>query len=667
MRLANYARFPDGFEFVHELANGELHPVILLSPPDLIAARRDDGTYYRRLRVEAEDGPAGYDMDWYLNEYLLVNHLPSWFMRPEHFAGLESSAEADVLEFAESFTTPNGTTPASPAYLELRYPVPLYATPQLQGPALYQFQNGAEVNCVARRFPAALSNARARAHDTPTTFGTVIIDPNGHIQVSRRYSRELRLIQLAIKDWKKESATKPRASYQLADADIISQTACSTRRSTRNINRQAIENLGGYLDLNQIPNGLGEFQWLDDQDRALGETLGFNEAAGGARAFVGAREAGAFAEMRVRDLPHTVYWPDQDLFNPVVQPAAPGHWEFFTTGEDGTAQALAWLNFGGNAAEGLAGVVRPTAVQIWGVRQRRLLAGREDITRDIELVWVPNLDGAGNLLRVVVEADETDDPDPVSSAEADDVQQDAAIDATAAADDTHDPTNAGANDQTGSTAPSYVTQTINGTNVTIDRAPARAGTAEPHKTWVCNAKGHWRQWERASTLDWNDSKAVTALNRWRFTALNRTFGPIRLDDRHSYSAEERGWLFEYVKAAEGGRPTIDMGQLAERFNKKFGQARVMTAMKDIIGRLMKEYAENDGQQIKAKGKRGVHTKKAAEHAAKEAKLAEKKETLRVILRVGQKLKDTSKEAKKGDDDEEEDRAANGPSDDDSDE
>ena len=45
--LADFYRYPEGYEFQLELASGHQQAVILLTPPDLIAVRQQDGTWTR--------------------------------------------------------------------------------------------------------------------------------------------------------------------------------------------------------------------------------------------------------------------------------------------------------------------------------------------------------------------------------------------------------------------------------------------------------------------------------------------------------------------------------------------------------------------------------------------------------------------------------------------
>jgi hypothetical protein len=606
--------YPEGYEFIHELANGEAIAVILLSPPDLIAARGRNGRFFRRKREES-DGPAPYDMHWYQTVYLARHNLPSWFLRPEHMACYRYAAEGDGLGIAliEDLPVP----PEINLYHGLRYPAPWSLLAIVDGPAQYTLRSLEEAERLARRFPAILVSFLQGASDIlilPEGYVRILsdassIDTNGSLILTPNDVEWIPEYQLQQRD------LRPRASYQLTDADTAKAVAYERATAGATVNEEEIESQGGLIDLDQVPNGLGEFRWVDGQNMAVVRTLGYEESCAGAHSFVIAREGGAFRGMPARNLPRTVFYPDRRYLNPAQQPEGPGHWEYLTTGRDGTSERLAWTNFGGNEAEGLADVPEPTAADIWTVRQRVESEGREDITRDIDIVWVPDAPSqsasAGGSDRQ--ESSENSSDSEVEPSQRSDSPADPSVDPET--NETHDPTNAGDNDQTSSTVPNYRTKRVNGRTVTIDRARAHAGTVEPHKTWVFGKNNKWRQYPQAASLDWNNSRAVEKLNKWRDLALFRGWERVRKDDRPDYTDEERTFLFDLVKDAGGRRPETSISHIAQQFNKKFNQERLQSGISNVIGRLVKEYAKYNGQQ-KPRSRRGDKSKQQAEERKK---------------------------------------------------
>lgn len=162
----------------------------------------------------------------------------------------------------------------------------------------------------------------------------------------------------------------------------------------------------------------------------------------------------------------------------------------------------------------------PSAAAIMWYRQAyhaRLAAGEydddpyaEDPTGEVDLVWVPRDD---------------DDVDMDDQEEVSDDEEETGVGIDAVDPHTglpHDPRNRGINDQTGVVGHThYYTRNINGQNYTLDRARARAGTVEPHKSWVLTKKGHWQQWTRYASLDWNDASQIERMNKWREQAATR--------------------------------------------------------------------------------------------------------------------------------------------------
>ena len=157
--IAQYGRFPEGYEFRLALPDGTNNTIILLTPPDLVAVRYPGGIWTRERRVEEQHGPAPYSAAWY-QEYLRVNHLPPYFMTLEHLNSQNEAAEAKHLRMGEGKNRINLDPPRElpvENWLELRYParpMPL----SLQEGRPYNLDR-LEANSLARNWPMIIANS----------------------------------------------------------------------------------------------------------------------------------------------------------------------------------------------------------------------------------------------------------------------------------------------------------------------------------------------------------------------------------------------------------------------------------------------------------------------------------------------------------------------------
>jgi len=356
---------------------------------------------------------------------------------------------------------------------------------------------------------------------------------------------------------------------------------------------------GGIVNPTQIPAGVGHWEWLDSTDRDVAEASGFGSSF---EDITNARAAGAFSLNADRqDVPSVVWYPDPRYFNPQDQPSGPGHWAFLTTGRDGHSdQGFARLNLGGTS--GMSN--DPTASQIFRLRQQYRAQGREDLTAEMRIVWIPGEDGSDS---------EGDDPvlQPLSPDEEDSLfvppDGPGAEQVEAPQRPQHgvlgpgilpsdfDPTNGNPGGKTDQTArlckPRYYTFRIAGRVITLDRAVPQVGKVEEHKTYVFTEEG-WRQHTGHVELDWTSQKVLSALTRWREQAARRNGWPqIRPAPRVVYADDEKAWIKEQVhRDLDAGRP-YDIPATNLGFQKLFGIRRKRTevAIGSIMLRIKKEW------------------------------------------------------------------------------
>ena len=289
-----------------------------------------------------------------------------------------------------------------------------------------------------------------------------------------------------------------------------------------------------------------------------------------------ARIAGLFGLERgneVRSGPMTVWRPTFRYFNPERQPRGDGRWVFHAEGD----RVQADLNFGGQESELLeynfTDNNHPSAQDIWDVRQtwERLLPEEfeEDPTDGINIAWVPDESDPNPVL------DSFKTPTPEHEENAEEGRRAGQRDPNTRL--IHQPTNPGqtpAHDQTGSETAEYHTHEIDGTRYTIDRERARAPNRELHKTWIVDKNGQWRQYASVDQVNWDDSESVDKINKWREQALKRAGWPLkRLEDRKTYTDEEREWVMDKIQAAEGTTTAMIPEELVAEFNERFSSER----------------------------------------------------------------------------------------------
>ena len=618
--LADLTRFPEGYEFQHGLIDGAQRSVILLTPPEQVAVRREDGSWYRRPRDDSPellDGPPPYTRTWYLS-YLTNNNLPLWFLSPEHIAMLQHHAERDYLGLARD-PPPSVRAPPPKNYHEARYPqAPLYPRPDTYNDQTYAYDlTAAEYLRVARRFPATSVNIMNNDY-------RIFVASSGHIIIRHRgenggLGQHERLLNSDDVAWETENETAARASYVVEGDDDgttaatagagLPQTARdSVVAAARSADGDLARAAGDYVDIDQLPNGLGELRFLNVYEARIARSLGMNRP----EAVVLARQNGGITiGMTTADRPMVVFEPDRRYFNPTRQPIVAGHWEYLTTIGDGSARALAWINFGNQ--DEFRSNATPSATDIWNLRQRvqtRVADGQidDDFTAEIDLVWVVD-DGhdapevtspfseystsfLDQFLTKFEGNYESETSSSVNPPDADVVDPETGLH--------HAPLNNDANDQTGPYGERfYQSRLINGHQYTVDRSRAHAGVPQPHKFYIVTKKGIWTCYSKYNTVDWEDKDSVESLNKWREQAFSRNGWPAkRKATRSFYSEVEKNHLFSLIKAAGGQKPDITMAELTEEFNRRFptGPRRDVTGITGILERLKQEYDTYGGHR-----------------------------------------------------------------------
>lgn len=398
-------------------------------------------------------------------------------------------------------------------------------------------------------------------------------------------------------------------SYLLEDAIDLQSTqavhehqtngsAIPPRRSSQEWNdlHEAMnEPYGGvFVNVSELPAGEGTWDWLEDGvDDTHAQQIGFDSPA----QVEVARLAGVFTQGPGPNAgPMTLWYPKPEYFNPPPGrlPLGFGHWVYHTTQDRTEAET----NFAGSVRYGLVGNHHPQAREIWRIRQE-FNAGQlttedsVDPTKSINVVWIPAV------------------PDP-------DV---ANLGVDAHTGEEHDPSNLGVNNQTGDGTAFYQTRIIDGTKFTVDRTRAHAPLREIRKTYIVTKKGQWQQYPHLSSIDWDDRQSVEKVNKWREQAFKRNDWPLKrtreeIEQRGSYTDEEKEFLMDHIKEAEGKNPLIGNRRLTRRFNKKFPRLpRDETGISAVIERLKKEFAKYQGLNP-ARAKRGDNLRKLAKERKK---------------------------------------------------
>lgn len=260
---------------------------------------------------------------------------------------------------------------------------------------------------------------------------------------------------------------------------------------------------------------------------------------------------------------------------------------------------------------------------------------RHDPTADINLVWILAADGEDAEEDVEYNEDSTTNVTGIQPSQTPALGTTGTVapaepDAGHGHDSTnglaHDPLNHGENNQTASDGKAeYQTRMIKDKKITIDRARARpvVGNNPPqtHRLWVYTNGGKWSRYPetRTNRVDWTDKKSVEKVSKWRQQSFKRYgWEPTHRLVRDAYTNEQYDWIFGFIRENNGGRPLQGPINLANEFNKKFGENRTVKAMQALTDRLVKEYKENGGKlrdreesgrakrksQGKGKGKKG---------------------------------------------------------------
>jgi hypothetical protein len=313
-----------------------IHSVTLLTPPDLVAVQRRDGTWYRRARNEETDGPAPYSEAWYL-DYLRSNEVPLWFMMVQHNNVLKATDERE--DIGSTYTPPPTTTDRG--YLQARYPAPStwpYAD-VLDNRCPYEYNLSVlERSSVLQHFPFV--------NVLPPPYSISVL-PSGHIVVregettaaaDRVDTGDLPFLTNPpnrVSSYVVESAQKkPKKAKTPAIPAPIQASALRARLIA------AARSNGGIGNPSARPSGHWQLRWLNEAtDSARARSIGYDSPA----AVLDAREAGALQGAGS----DVVFHPNQTYQNADTQPTGRGHFEYLTNDGDGSARALAEINFGG--------------------------------------------------------------------------------------------------------------------------------------------------------------------------------------------------------------------------------------------------------------------------------------------------------------------------------
>ena len=548
---------------------------MLLTPPDQVAVERANGSWYRRPRVQG-DAPAPYTLSWY-HHYLRRHDLPSFFLTQAHVTMLADPAESQLLELSDNL--PPLAEPPAAGYLQRRFTQPVqHLQPGAFG-ADETYTAVLDASLIARmvrRFPAVLANS--------TTFDDyrVYVLPCGHIEI--RYGREHatgteREVEQAELPWLPETNGSYLASYIIENERDFAPPAPTVRDRTQD--RQVVEHDGGLVDLDERPAGIGILEWFDAAvDAVRARNLGLDSPDDVLRA----RTNGTLTNVPVNQRPWTVWWPERRYLNPAEHPQGSGRWEYYTT----ESERLAWTNLGGQ--EAFPENPRPTAIDIYTRRLVNRALNRADDTDEIDIVWVPAVPTAPTRPPPTRPPPRTSSSPSTTAGNNDIVDADSGL--------THQPKNRGETDQTGIPHQRKLqTIKINGKLFTVDRSRAHANDIQEWKSWSIKS-GKFYQWPKYANLDWTKPNEVEKMNKWREQSLTRLGFPAkRKEPRADYSQEERDWVFEFVKRANGQRPPdVTMAELTRRFNARFGGSRLELGVQSLYDRLREEYRTNNGRQ-----------------------------------------------------------------------
>lgn len=175
-----------------------------------------------------------------------------------------------------------------------------------------------------------------------------------------------------------ESGDDSSDSEQEAAPTSTQQVRRKRRQRQRLIN-DAVHK--GYLvNPSSYPRGLGEWSWLQtgvDDTAALTLNLTTPGEVTKARQENDPRIPHGIGPDQT---PVVIFEPDHRFLNPDELPEGHGHLEYYSE----SAAEKAWLDYGGNDEYDFENINRPTASEIWAIRQ-----ASENFARDIDIVWIP--------------------------------------------------------------------------------------------------------------------------------------------------------------------------------------------------------------------------------------------------------------------------------------
>ena len=598
----------EGYQFTWRASDGRTYSAPLLTPPDLEAVQRADGSWFRTLRQNDRSDPATFTpwpyTERFYAEYLHHHGLPAYFLRDAHLVMLRDGFEARRLGLMNAPSSQYTVIPRSD-YLNLRYP----------GRALWPKQEADAYRIEIQSEDARASLARYHPASSVTAFEyhTYVL-PSGHIQlrsITETGDGDTPVqVENSVNWVDLEDGQRIPSSYhqEATGVHLFSQGP-----NVRDVLIQSVIDRHGIINPMQDIPGQGHLAFLSAQDSQLALDRGYVDDNG----FPDPREVNA-ARMREelaigtgpRAGPIVVFWPDPDFLNPSEQPEGPGAWRFLTNEGVHSERGLAAINFGGN--HGLPAY--PTASQIRRLGELLIDNGREDLTAHIDIVWVPGqedadpgedpgLDGTVGIDNEEVSATRTKKQKtrPTSSSASNVSSPPVAGDA----EDTigtshphHDPTNnngipGSMHDQTGHpNRAEYETVLSDGRWHTIDRSRVWPGIVEPHKFWSFSARG-WVRWRHADTMDWTDKEKCERLNKHREQTRQRAgiFEKKRPTPRQDYTKEENEFIFDLVAEADGNKPSMPIPEIARLFNSRFGHrvTRNDSGIASLVDRLRKMY------------------------------------------------------------------------------
>ncbi|KAF2726090.1 hypothetical protein K431DRAFT_809 [Polychaeton citri CBS 116435] len=646
-RLAQWSHLPEGADIVLRFNNGTTVTFRLLSPPNMTAVRTTGGdgrvTWTRRVRNSNTDPPAPHDWTWY-TQYLEENNLPIWFFQPNHLDMLDENAEGAILRLNRAFNPEDRGPENEP---QVWFPD---TTINEGRPYVFDF-NRQDALLVAGNFPSALTQAEERREG----YCTVVL-PTGHIVIRPRMSVALESdVSGLLTKWLTHDevlsitgsqAQSARASFAIGGDDVVPPHAPGDVRAQRVVAIEMELGEGSYVNPGEVLNGDGEWDFLTDDDRVHAASLALPtpQQVTEARAR-GLLPLGVGPDRR----PVVVFRPDLRYFNPIDQPVGEGTWRYLSP----SVEQLAHLNYGGNAELGLENTPRPTAGEIWTLRQMFTEHGEPGFAEEVDIIWNPvapndelesqsqqplsvptlpshidsapvagpppshddeeNLEGeivpgphGRNPGRVVVRNDRKlliISPGPHNWQTVD-------------WNPSGNPRAAVGMDQR-STIPKLVhydqIRTPDGRLLFADRGAVRQDRGEAHKKWAWdNIRGQWKDYKPGNDPDWDWSKveSINGLNKWRDQSYTRWGWPHkRTERRDDYNEAENRWLWQRLSLKPNGRVQQDVktSRLADTFEERFGYKRSEAALNSKMSRLKRMFRKN--QTYKSSEGRGVHKRK----------------------------------------------------------